>query len=201
MVRVQIRDYLKATAEGDDLALDMFLKYPVKHVAPRANVSRSVRELYYKKRIGHARQQSDPDFLIKHLENLSARAALEQFTVHLEAPDRFTTAFCRTEIKGSVVGRVVCPGLGQCLDDVVDLFMGRDNGTACISRVSTLVRERPQRTWVMSTCVPAFNPEATQSSSVFSNRFFSLTTAFRKSVLSMCGAYTTCIVHVQNFWF
>ena len=40
----------------------------------------------------------------------------------------------------------------------------------------------------MSTCVPAFNPDATQSSSVFSNRFFSLTTAFRKSVLSMCGA-------------
>ena len=44
------------------------------------------------------------------------------------------------------------------------------------------------RTWFISTCVPAFNPEATQSSSVFSNRFFSRTTAFKKSVLSMCGA-------------
>lgn len=28
MVRVQIRDHLKAAVEGDDLALDMFLQYP-----------------------------------------------------------------------------------------------------------------------------------------------------------------------------
>jgi hypothetical protein len=51
------------------------------------------------------------------------------------------------------------------------------------------------RTWFIKTCVPAFNPEATQSSSVFSNRFFSRTTAFKKSVLSMCGAWG-----VQRIW-
>lgn len=49
----------------------------------------------------------------------------------------------------------------------------------------------------MSTCVPAFNPDATQSSSVFSNRFFSLTTTFKKSVLSICGAYVNVHVHRQ----
>ena len=50
-------------------------------------------------------------------------------------------------------------------------------------------RTGPTRTWFIKTSVPAFKPAATESSNEFSNRFFSLTTAFRKSVLSMCGAY------------
>jgi hypothetical protein len=48
-------------------------------------------------------------------------------------------------------------------------------------------------TWFMSTSVPAFSPPATASSSAFSNRFFSRTTAFKKSVLSINGAYQTVL--------
>jgi|SRR5712672_2043547 len=44
-------------------------------------------------------------------------------------------------------------------------------------------------TWFMRTSMPAFNPFATESSSKFSKRFFSLTTGFRKSVPSTCMAY------------
>ena len=40
--------------------------------------------------------------------------------MHLEAPDRFATALGRTEIERGVFGWVVCEGLGQCPDDVVD---------------------------------------------------------------------------------
>lgn len=31
MVGIQVRNYLKTAVEGDDLALDMFLKYPTRH--------------------------------------------------------------------------------------------------------------------------------------------------------------------------
>ena len=41
--------------------------------------------------------------------------------MHLEAPDRFATALGRTEIERGVLRWVVCPGLRQCLDSVVDL--------------------------------------------------------------------------------
>jgi hypothetical protein len=40
-------------------------------------------------------------------------------------------------------------------------------------------------TWFIRTSIPAFSPFATESSSRFSNRFFSLTTGFKKSVRSM----------------
>lgn len=45
------------------------------------------------------------------------------------------------------------------------------------------------QTWFMRTSMPAFSPFATESSSKFSKRFFSLTTGFRKSVTSTWGAY------------
>lgn len=130
MVRVQIRDHLKAAIEGDDLALDMFLQYPTRN-ARRIRFQRTTSNMSAKRRVtsackkkkddGYARQQPYPDFLIKHFENFSARAALEQFAVHFEAPDRFATAFGRTEIERGIVGWVVCPGLGQRLNDVIDL--------------------------------------------------------------------------------
>lgn len=74
------------------------------------------------KRTGHARQQPDPNFLIKHFEDLSARAALEEFTVRLKAPDRFPTTFRRAEIEWGIFGRVVCPGLRQRLNGVINLL-------------------------------------------------------------------------------
>ena len=41
MVRIQIRDYLKAAVEGNDLPLDMFLQYPtrVAYNPPQVRVS------------------------------------------------------------------------------------------------------------------------------------------------------------------
>ena len=111
MVCIQIRNHLKASIERDNLALDMFLQYPA--VACQHTTAMSVHE--------YARQQPYPDLLVKHLEHLPARTPLKEFTVRLEAPDRFATALRRTEIEQRVFGRVVFPGLGQRLDDMVDL--------------------------------------------------------------------------------
>ena len=49
--------------------------------------------------------------------------------MHFEAPDRFATALGRTEIERGVFGWVVCPGLGQCLDGMVDLSWVREAQT------------------------------------------------------------------------
>lgn len=55
--------------------------------------------------------------------------------------------------------------------------------------MKTVSKSAKQFTWFINKSVPAFNPPATLSSNAFSNLFFSLTTAFKKSVLSICGAY------------
>lgn len=56
--------------------------------------------------------------------------------MHLEALNCFATAFCRTEIEGSVFGWVVCPGLGQRLDDVIDLVIVREDSASAVYRCS-----------------------------------------------------------------
>lgn len=67
------------------------------------------------------RKQPNPHFLIKHLQYLSARTALEQTTMRLKALDRFCAPLCRAEVERRVFRRVVLARLRQRRDDVVNL--------------------------------------------------------------------------------
>ena len=51
-----------------------------------------------------------------------------------------------------------------------------------------LILQLTMLTWFIKTSIPALRPFATESSRTFSNRFFSRTTLFKKSVTSMLGA-------------
>ena len=87
--------------------------------------------------------------LIKHREQLSARAPIEEFTMHLEAPDRFATALGRTEIERGVFGWVVCWSTCHGYERYKE---GRRRQSSVAVRC-----ERPRRTWFINTYVPAFN--------------------------------------------
>jgi hypothetical protein len=131
---------------------------------------------------GSLRDEADTNFLVEYFQNLPASAALDQFTVKFQALNCLTTPNRNAQVQRLVLSRVILTGLRLRDDDMLNLR----------SRQGRPGSERLQGlpTWFIKTSVPAFNPAATDSSKTFSNRFFSRTTPLRKSVLSMCGAYS-----------
>lgn len=68
-----------------------------------------------------SRDEADADFLVEHLQDLLARAALEQLAMHLQALNRFSTALCGPKIHRAVFGWVILPRFCEFQYDVLDL--------------------------------------------------------------------------------
>lgn len=100
--------------------------------------------------------------------------------MHLETLDRLPTSLCRSQILWLIVWWIVFARFRELHDYMLDLYK--------TSEVTLTSRAR-ELTWFISVSVPMFSPPATASSKLSSKRFFSLTTVFKKSVLSICGAY------------
>jgi hypothetical protein len=106
----------------------------------------------------------------------------------LKTPNRLLTPPRRPKLKRSIFRRIIFSGFRQSEDDVFDLGVTESMSSETADK-ELIYGGNFVLTWFINTSVPAFKPNATESSREFSNRFFSLTTEFKKSVLSIWGAY------------
>ena len=71
--------------------------------------------------VGGLRNEADADFLVEHFQDLSARAALDQFAVELQTLNRFTTADGNPQVQYLVLSRVILTRLCLRDDNMFDL--------------------------------------------------------------------------------
>lgn len=127
--------------------------------------------------------QPYPDFRLEHFQNLAVNVAFQQSEMFFQTSDGLCAAFRGSEKQRVIFWGIIRPWRCQSQDNMFDL--GKKEVNLRFHFVMLLAVRR--RTWFMSTSIPAFKPWATESSSTFSNRFFSLMTPFRKSPTSTCG--------------
>ena len=70
---------------------------------------------------GSLRGETDADFLVEYFQDLSARAALDQFAVKFQALNCFTTPDRNAQIQILVLSRIILTRLRLRNNDVFDL--------------------------------------------------------------------------------
>ena len=130
MVRVQVRDNLKATVQRDDLSLEVLLQDAAQTSA--LSIRRLVKTL---------RDETNADFLVEYLQDLLAGASLQKLAMHLQALNRLNAAFGWAQFQRCPFLRVVRAGPGELHDDMLDLNPRKSSGQVSTSWLTYLVHE------------------------------------------------------------